>query len=400
MESDSRPLFRFPIHPTLQMRTRLTPIFLSIICLVFAGCSSKSTDSRSTDSKDEASNNEAAKKDEGKPKTEIPVKVAQAERGAISSFLEFDSILETESAIDIHSESSGLVTEVLAEVGDVIESGQILARLENEDEQINVKESLSRYTHLQSKFKRVEDLFSRSLINQQEYDTEKFDLEQSEISYERARIRLEDTIIRAPVEGIVSIRHTQVGERVTTSNKLFTLMNPKELFAQVSIPGQHLLSIRKGLPAEIVSEIIEGISYAASVKLVSPTIDPASGTCSVKVMVDDNGSMPIYPGMFVSVRLVLDTKADVVLVPKGAIVHEGERTFIYKVEDSIARKMPFEFGYENSDNVESIAGVEYGDSIIVLGHNALKDGATVKVVNDAYSATNDDTPSPSESTEG
>lgn len=377
------------------MRTPLTLFFLSAICLAFAGCSS----STSTDSKDAIASKDLAsktddKKDEKKTKTEIPVKIAQAERGAISSYLEFDSILETESAIDIHSESSGLVTEILAEVGDVVESGKILARLENEDERINVKESLSRFKHLQSKFKRVEDLFSRSLINQQEYDTEKFDLEQSEIAYERARIRLEDTIIKAPINGIVSIRNTQIGERVTTSKKLFTLMNPKELFAQISIPGQYLLSIHKGLPAEIVSEIIEGISYAASVKIVSPTIDPASGTCSVKVMVDDNGSMPIYPGMFVSVRLVLDTKTDVVLIPKSAIVHEGERTFIYKVEDSIARKMAFESGYENASNVESIAGIEEGDFIIVLGHNALKDGATVKVVNSDYSSTKDDTSSP------
>jgi len=383
------------------MRTRAKLLFLAVFCLAFAGCSS----SDSSDSKDKSANKDSTgevetKKDDEKVKIEIPVKVARAERGEISSHLEFDSVLETESAIDIYSESIGLVVEVFAEVGDTIASGQLLAQIENENQRIDVKESLSRYTHLQTKFKRVEDLFSRSLINQQEYDTEKFDLEQTEIAYERARIRLEDTYIRAPVKGIISIRHTQVGERVTTSTKLFTLMNPDELFAQISIPGQHMLSIRKGLPAEIVSEIIEGISYSGSVKIVSPTIDPTSGTCSVKVVVHDTGSMPIYPGMFVSVRLVLDTKSDVVLIPKSAIVHEGERTFVYRIEDTIARKLPFQAGYANADRVESISGIEEGDSIIVLGHNALKDGATVKVVNDAYSANKEDTASPSEPTEG
>lgn len=383
------------------MRKRVPLFLLALSCLTFVGCNaSKSTDTQEKPENKDASGEVEAKKDDQKTKTEIPVKVARAERGAISSHLEFDSILETESAIDIYSESVGLVIEVLAEVGDTIEAGQVLAQLENEDQQINLKESLSRYMHLQTKFKRIEDLFNRSLINQQEYDTEKFDLEQTEIAYERARIRLEDTFIRSPIKGIVSKRHTQVGERVNTSKKLFTLMNPDELFAQVSIPGQHMRSIRKGLPAEIVSEIIEGISYSASVKLVSPTIDPTSGTCSVKVMVDDNGSMPIYPGMFVSVRLVLDTKPDVVLIPKSAVVHEGERTFIYKVENQLARKLPFQAGYANTDNVESISGIEAGDSIIVLGHNALKDGATVKVVNDAYSANKEEAPLSVEPTEG
>ncbi len=318
--------------------------------------------------------------------TEIPVNIAPAERGEISAFLEFDSILETESAVEIYAESNGLITKILAEVGDPVEAGQLLAQLENEEQEVNLRESLSRYKHLQSKFKRTEDLFERNLINQQEYDTEIFDLEQAEINYERSRIRLEDTLIRAPVSGIISKRLTQLGERVTASKKLYTIMNPDELFAQVNIPAQHMLSIQKGLPSEIVSEIIEGISYQASVKLVSPTIDPSSGTFNVKVVVDNNGSMPIYPGMFVNVLLILDTKKDVVLIPKSAIVHEGERTYVYKVEENLAHKIPFHPGYANTDSVESTSGIEEGEQIIVLGHNALKDGAKVKIVSEAYSA--------------
>ena len=234
--------------------------------------------------------------------------------------------------------------------------------------------------HLQSKFERTQDLYDRNLINQQEYDTEVFDLEQAEIAYERARLRLEDTIVRAPVSGVVSERSTQVGERVTESSPLFSLLNTDDLFAMVNVPGQHAPSIRPGLNASIESEIIEGLSYPAQVKLVSPAINSTSGTMGVKVSVNTDHSMPIYPGMFVSVKIILDTKEGVVLVPKSAIVHEGERTFIFKVEESIAQKQPFEFGYSNEKYVESLGGIESGDSIIVLGHSALKDGSKVNVV--------------------
>lgn len=368
-----------------------TRILSSVLLCLLAGCSQFSNDNAKADDE---------KKEEEKVQSEIPVNVAQAELGEISSRLEFDSVLETESAIEIFPETMGLVVEVLAEVGDEIAANQVLARLENDDQQINLKESLSRYEHLKTKFERIQDLYDRKLINQQEYDTESFDLEQAEIAYERAKIRLEDTYVRAPVKGVISKRLTQVGERVGDSRALFTMVNADELFAEVSIPGQHMLSIRKGLPAEIHSEIIEGISYAASVTLVSPTIDPASGTCTVKVAVEDNGSMPIYPGMFVSVRLILDTKPNVVLIPKSAIVHEGERSFIYRVEDSTAKKMAFESGYSDDSFVESLGGINSGDSIIVLGHNALKDGAAVKVVNEAYSANKEETTAEDEPAEG
>lgn len=374
------------------MRAYQAVIFATALLLALVGCNKPQ--GKNDDGDDKAK--EATKKVEN----EVPVNIAQATLGEISSQLEFDSVLETEIAIDIFPETTGLVVEVRAEVGDAIEAGQVLARLENDDQQINLKESLSRFEHLKTKFERIQDLYDQKLINQQEYDTERFDLEQAEIAYERAKIRLEDTYIRAPVKGLVSKRQTQVGERVGEGRALFTLVNPDELFAEVSIPGQHMLSIRKGLPAEIVSEIIEGISYAASVKLVSPTIDPTSGTCAVKVAIDDNGLMPIYPGMFVSVRLILDTKSNVVLVPKSAIVHEGERAFLYRVENSIARKLRFESGYSNEGFVEAIGGVSQGDSIIVLGHNALKDGAKVKVVNQAYSANKEETGVEEEQAEG
>ena len=328
-------------------------------------------------------NDEDEKKSEEKEAVDIPVNVAIADQGEIASCLEFDSVLETESAVKVFPESIGLVVDVLAEVGDPVEHNQVIAQLENEEQQVNLREALSRYKHLQSKFERTQDLYDRNLINQQEYDTEVFDLEQAEIAYERARLRLEDTIVRAPVSGVISERSTQVGERVTESSPLFSLLNTDDLFAMVNVPGQHAPSIRPGLNASIESEIIEGVSYPAQVKLVSPAINSTSGTMGVKVSVNTDHSMPIYPGMFVSVKIILDTKEGVVLVPKSAIVHEGERTFIFKVEESIAQKQPFEFGYSNEKYVESLGGIESGDSIIVLGHSALKDGAKVNVVTQA-----------------
>ena len=328
-------------------------------------------------------NDEDEKKSEEKEAVDIPVNVAIADKGEIASYLEFDSVLETESAVKVFPESIGLVVDLLAEVGDPVERNQVIAQLENEEQQVNLREALSRYKHLQSKFERTQGLYDRNLINQQEYDIEVFDLEQAEIAYERARLRLEDTIVRAPVAGVISERSTQVGERVTESSPLFSLLNTDDLFAMVNVPGQHAPSIRPGLNASIESEIIEGLSYPAQVKLVSPAINSTSGTMGVKVSVNTDHSMPIYPGMFVSVKILLDTKEGVVLVPKSAIVHEGERTFIFKVEESIAQKQPFEFGYSNEKYVESLGGIESGDSIIVLGHSALKDGAKVNVVTQA-----------------
>ena len=163
-------------------------------------------------------------------------------------------------------------------------------------------------------------------------------------------------------------------------------MNLDELFASVNIPGQHLLSIEEGLPAIIDSELIEGVRYEAFVKLVSPIVDPASGTFKAKVAVASLNGMPIYPGMFVNVRVIVDTAYDAVLIPKDAIVHEGDLKYIYRANRGKAEKILLHEGYSNVEYVQASSGVSEGESIIVMGHSALKDGANVKIVRGAVAA--------------
>jgi len=330
------------------------------------------------------------------PKPTVPVKVAILEIGEISSALAFDSVLETESSVEIFSESAGLILEVLVEEGDRVERDQILARLESEDQTVDLEESKARYDHETSIFKRSEDLYARKLINQQDYDNARFDVEQMRLRYERARIQLENTIVRATVDGVVTQRLAQVGRRVTANRQLFEVKNLDDIFANVNIPGQHLLSIESGLKAEITSELVDNVRYDAYVKLVSPVVDPASGTFKVKVALAPQNSMPVHPGMFVNVRIVVDSKLDAVLVPKEAIVHEGDSKYIYRVEENLAQKIELHQGYTNIGYVESLRGLEAGDSIIVMGQNALKDGTEVNIVSDPITAVSSELATPTE----
>ncbi len=317
----------------------------------------------------------------------VPVKVAIVDEGTMTSSLIFDSVLETESSVEIFAESSGVILEVQVEEGDHVKTGQILARLESEEQQVDADESKARYEHEKVNLQRTSDLYERKLINQQDYETAKFDLEQMRLRYERSRIQLENTVVRSTVDGVVTERIAQVGRRVASNRQLFSIINLDELFANVNIPGQHLLKVKQGLPAVIDSELIEGIRYDAYVKLVSPIIDSGSGTFKAKVAVKkDNNGMPIYPGMFVNVRVIVDTSENSILVPKEAIVHEGDLKYIYKVQNGKAKKLLLQEGYSNVEFVQATSGVEKGDSIIIMGQSALKDGATVKVVADAVAA--------------
>jgi hypothetical protein len=84
--------------------------------------------------------------------------------------------------------------------------------------------------------------------------------------------------------------------------------------------------------------------------------------------------------------VIVDKAEDAVLIPKDAIVHEGDLKYIYKVEQGQAQKLLLHEGYSNVEYVQANSGVSEGDFVIVMGHSALKDGANVKVVRDAVAA--------------
>ena len=373
------------------MKSWISAVLFLALSVAFCGCSKSGETGKTTASKEAKEEKGKSGKDErqeraARVRPAVPVKVSEVDQGMITSSLVFDSVLETESSVEIFAETSGLILEVHVEEGDRVVAGQILALMENVEEGVDAEEAKARYEHQKANFKRTEDLYGRKLINQQEYDNAKFDLEQMRLRFERAKIQLENTIVRSTVSGVVTERNAQAGRRVATNRVLFSIMNLDELFANVNIPGQHMLSIEQGLPAVIDSDLIEGVRYDAFVKLVSPIVDPESGTFKAKVAVSKLNGMPIYPGMFVNVRVIVDTSDDAVLIPKEAIVHEGDLKYIFKVQNGKAKKTLLQEGYSNVGFVQATSDIVKGDSVIVMGHSALKDGANVKIVKEAVAA--------------
>ena len=373
------------------MKSWISTVLFLALSITFCGCSKSGDPVKTTASNEAKEEKGKSGKDErheraARIRPAVPVKVSEVDEGMITSSLVFDSVLETESSVEIFAETSGLILEVHVEEGDRVVAGQILALMENVEEGVDAEEAEARYEHQKANFKRTEDLYGRKLINQQEYDNAKFDLEQMRLRFERAKIQLENTIVRSTVSGVVTERNAQAGRRVATNRVLFSIMNLDELFANVNIPGQHMLSIEQGLPAVIDSDLIEGVRYDAFVKLVSPIVDPESGTFKAKVAVSKLNGMPIYPGMFVNVRVIVDTSDDAVLIPKESIVHEGDLKYIFKVQNGKAKKTLLQEGYSNVGFVQATSDIVKGDLVIVMGHSALKDGANVKIVKEAVAA--------------
>ena len=317
-----------------------------------------------------------------KPIEAIPVEVALAHTGEISAHLIFNSTIETEAAVEIYPQISGLVKQLSVEEGDRVEVGDTLLSIEDKQLRIAVEEAQANYQYQQTGFKRTEAMFERNLISDQEFETNKYNFEQARLRLERARLELEYAEVIAPFSGVITERYVQVGARVGPSSKLYDLIKLDDLIARVFAPGQYLTTIGNGQQALITSDFLPDKQFQAWVKRISPVVDPRSGTFKVTVGLRDRWEY-LRPGLFVKVRIVTDTHTDAVLIPKQAIVYDGGDRFVFAVVDTMAARIKLQPGFEDTDFIESLAGIDSGTPIIVVGQNGLKDRTRVRIVNSA-----------------
>ena len=114
------------------------------------------------------------------------------------------------------------------------------------------------------------------------------------------------------------------------------------------------------------------------VERISPIVDQASGTVKVTVAIEPKPGF--RPGAFVRVDIRTDTKSDAIVIPKRALIEEDGQNYVYVAQNDTAKRMKVELGYQREGMVEIRNGVSPGQSVVVAGQGALKEGGKIKVL--------------------
>ncbi len=366
-------------------------IALVLIALALAGCGGEEAegknqaDAKVDSTKADSTVVDSAKVDSAKAAEKkkvpegVPVKVDAVAQGEISSYLLYDATVEAEETVDVYAQTAGLVRRVLAEEGDRVVAGQVLVELVDDDLKLSEAEARVSYQKLESQFKRKEEIFSRKLLSKEEVEQLKYDLEQARIRWERAKLTLAHASVQSPVDGVVSKRVVKLGDRIGQSTQLYELVNMKILIARVHVPGREMWNLSVGQPATLTTDFLPDSAFTGRVIRISPVVDPSSGTFKVTLGIDNTDGQ-LRPGMFVKTHIVTATHAQAVLAPKRAVVYDDGMPHVFVVEDSTARKVQLEVGFEDSKHLEVLSGIALGDRIVVVGQNGLKDEAKVRVI--------------------
>lgn len=326
---------------------------------------------------------EKGKKEDEKPG--VPVEVTRVRVGDISSFILLSSTIETESQVDVFSQTSGLVDDIFVEEGDYVRKGAVIARLEDEEYALDEAKAEVVFRKLENDFKRIEKMYNDDLISVEEYETALYGLQESELEWKKTKLLLKYTRIEAPISGVVSGRQIHVGDRINTSTRIFSVVNLDSLIAVVHVPEREIDRVTLRQDVIVSSDFIQGNEVKGRVKRISPVVDPNSGTFKVTVGLKPDG-VNLKPGMFVNVHIVTGVHENTLLVPRDAIVYDGGREYIFLAsEESTATRLELVKGFSNNRIVEVISGVDSNDHVIVVGQSGIKDGAKIRILNQAAS---------------
>lgn len=373
-----------PVRGTAVRRARpaaTAPLLLAVLLLApaalgLAGCSGDSQASENA--------SEGGAEEEG-PEA-VPVEVAALEQGPMEEVLRFSTNLEAEESVGVHAQASRQVVELMVEEGDRVEQGQVLLRLQDDEQRNEVAKVSGQLARARREYDRQENLWRDQLISEQAYNDATYELEQLELALEEARRRLSYTVVRAPIAGTVTRRLVNLGDQVTVNQHLFEIVDFDTLVARVYVPEKELPKLRRGLPARLTASALGRDPYEGRVIRISPVVDPGSGTVKVTVGIPDWRGL--RPGLYVDVALVTAVHEEAVRVPKRALLYDQDQTFLYRVVDGegdggalAVERLPVRPALEDAQYVEPTGeALAPGDRVVVAGQAGLKDGTRVRVL--------------------
>jgi membrane fusion protein (multidrug efflux system) len=272
------------------------------------------------------------------------------------------------------------VTELLVEEGRRVQRGQLLIRLQDEEQRGAVARAESQLKQSQRDLERHAELYREQLVTEKLYLDAQYAVERDELALDDARRELGYTEVRAPIAGTVTERLVNLGDHVTLNQPLFRIVDFDSIVARIYVPEQQLRSLALEQQARLRSDSL-AVPFRGEIDRIAPVVDPETGT--VKVTVATPRQDGLRPGMFVEVELVTAVRDDALLVPKSALVYDNDRVFVFRLGgDRRVERMPLLPALEDAANVMPAEGFDVGDQLVVAGQSGLKDGGLVRVPGD------------------
>ncbi len=313
--------------------------------------------------------------------TRIKVTVARVEAAESLQGLTYSGTIEASQTIPLTFQTTGIVKEVLADAGDAVRKGQLLATVDDADLQNIYSTALVRFNQAQDAYDRLKQVHDQGSLPDIKWVEMQSNLGQARAALDLAKNNLGKCRMLAPVDGIVGRRNIEPGQSaISLVNAPFELVRIEKVEVRIAVPENEINRIAKGAPARISVPAAGQALVEGSVSTVSPVAEAMSRTYTVKVSVD-NPRRDLKPGMVCDVSVGSARPGKSLVVPNTAVTrdHAGN-TMVFRVNPgtgSVSRKI-VRVGRCLGPGIEILAGLAEGDTVVSRGIEKLSDNSLIE----------------------
>ena len=338
---------------------------------------------------------------EEKPQTPaLPVETFKIENNISTTIKTYPSLIKTFEEVDVRARVKGILVEKYFKEGDSVKKGTLLYKIEQDSYLTNVNMAKATLKNAQANFKKTQKDYERakSLINSKSISVQQYDnytyefenasslVESAKAGLENAQIELNYTKIYAPIDGIIGLKKFDIGNLVgsnETNSSLITITNTNPVYAEFALTkddASRYISQIRNKNAKI-NLITSTKTYEnGTVDFISPKIDSNTDTLLLRAKFK-NDNNEILIGEFAKIEISNLDLGKVFVVPENAILKTAKGSFVYVIEDSIAKLKPVKTGILVKEGITIESGLSENEQIVVSNMAKLKPDTKIQILN-------------------
>ncbi len=323
------------------------------------------------------------------PEIEL-VAVALRELGAPPIVLTASGYIEARRQITVSSKAQGKIVEMPVEENSRVRAGDLIARLENDEQRASLALAEAEFVDAERELRRKQELHARGSASKEQLDRAQTSFEVSRARRDLARVLVENSVLRAPIDGTVIRKLRDLGEFLTLGvtaegnpgTAVVTLADLGALDVELEIGESEIRKIRVGGVALVTPEALRERRYLADVTEVAAMADREKGVVPVRVRIRaPDGAL--LPDMTAKVAFLEGEPAAPIEVaralPESAIVSRDGASWVFAVEDERVRALPVRTRSAGDGWLALEEGPEEGSYVVLAPPASLSDGARVRM---------------------
>lgn len=287
--------------------------------------------------------------------------------------------LQASHSAEIASEIEGMIEAIPFADGAMVKQGDLLVKLADNIQEAKLQQAAAQKKLKEVDFDRLKALKARGAVSTQDFDKSEADLKVAEAEMTLAQAELDKTFIKAPFDGQLGSTPYSVGQYVTPGMPLVSLVDKSLLDIQYSVPQQYLDKLKLGAEVTFSTAAYPNEQFIGIVNYISPSVDVATRTIMLEALFD-NAQGRLSPGLSGTVQQIILTTPDALIIPEESLVPSVTGYQVYRIVDGKALATSVEIGTRKDGIVQILSGLSQDEVVVVQGHQSLRDGAMVDVM--------------------